>query len=92
MAFVAFMAFLILFFTFVIKFIAGDGLVIFDVIYTYVDAIIYYIGQAIDIVWLFVPKTIALTCMSFSIGAYVIKYVYKFAMWVLRKVPFVHIS
>lgn len=92
MAFVAFIAFLVLMFGFVIKFITGDSLVIFDTIYTYVDAIIYYLGQGIDIVWLFVPKTIAITCMTFSIGAYLIRYVYKFAMWVLRKVPFVHIS
>lgn len=92
MAFVAFIAFLVLMFGFVISFISGNSLVIFDTIYSYVDAIIYYLGQAIDIVWLFVPKTIAVTCMQFAIGAYLLKYVYKFAMWVLKKIPFLHIS
>lgn len=92
MAFVAFMAFLILLFGFVITFITGSPLQIFDTVYTYVDAIIYYLGQAMDIVWLFIPRTIAVSCMTFCVSAYLIKYVYKFAMWVLRKIPFAHIS
>lgn len=92
MAFVAFLAFLVLMFTFIISFIQGEPLSIFSQYSSYVDAIIYYLGQVIDIVWLFVPRTIALACMSFAIAGYLIKYVYKFAIWVLRKVPFLHIS
>lgn len=52
-----------------------------------VDAIVYYIGQAMDIVWLFVPKTITITLMSLAIAIEVIVYGYKFVMWVLRKIP-----
>ena len=52
-----------------------------------VDAIIYYLGQAIDIVWLFVPKTITITLMSLAIAVEVVVLGYKFVMWILRKIP-----
>lgn len=52
-----------------------------------VDAIIYYLGQAIDIVWLFVPKTITIALMSLAIAVEVIVLGYKFVMWILRKIP-----
>lgn len=51
------------------------------------DAIIYYLGQAMDIVWLFVPKTITITLMSLAIAVEVIVMGYKFIMWILRKIP-----
>lgn len=51
------------------------------------DAIIYYLGQAIDIVWLFVPKTLTITLMSLAIAVEVIVLGYKFVMWILRKIP-----
>lgn len=51
------------------------------------DALIYYIGQAMDIVWLFVPKTITLTLMTLAISIEVIVMGYKFVMWILRKIP-----
>lgn len=58
-----------------------------DVIYTYVDAIIYYVGQGLDIVWLFVPKALTVPLMSLAIGVEVIVLGYKFVMWIVRKIP-----
>lgn len=52
-----------------------------------VDALIYYLGQGMDIVWLFVPKTITITLMSLAIAIEVIVLGYKFIMWILRKIP-----
>lgn len=92
MAFVALLAFIILLFGFVISFLLGDSITIFGQFDSYLDAIIFYLGQALDIVWLFVPKTIALICMGFSITSNVIRWVFKVALWVLRKIPFAGIS
>lgn len=52
-----------------------------------IDAIIYYIGQGMDIVWLFVPREITLTLMTLAISIEVIVSGYKFIMWILRKLP-----
>lgn len=52
-----------------------------------VDAIIFYMGQGMDIVWLFVPKTITITLMSLAIAVEVIVLGYKFIMWILKKIP-----
>lgn len=52
-----------------------------------VDAIVYYLGQAMDIVWLFIPKTITIALMSLAIGIEIIVLGYKFVMWILRKIP-----
>lgn len=52
-----------------------------------VDALVYYMGQAMGIVWLFVPQTITVTLMSLAIAVQVIVLGYKFVMWVLRKIP-----
>lgn len=52
-----------------------------------IDAIIYYLGQAIDIVWIFVPREITITLMSLAIAVEVIVLGYKFIMWILRKIP-----
>lgn len=52
-----------------------------------VDAIVFYLGQAMDIVWLFVPKTITITLMSLAITIEVVVLGYKFVMWILRKIP-----
>lgn len=51
------------------------------------DALIYYLGQAMDIVWLFVPRTITVTLMTLTISVEVVVLGYKFIMWILRKVP-----
>lgn len=51
------------------------------------DALIYYLGQAMEIVWLFVPRTITVTLMSLAIAVEVIVLGYKFVMWILRKIP-----
>lgn len=92
MAFVALLAFIILLFGFVISFLLGDSITIFGQFDTYLDAIIFYLGQALDIVWIFVPKTIALICMGFSIASNALRQVFKVALWVLRKIPFAGIS
>lgn len=54
---------------------------------TIFDALVFYLGQAMDIVWLFVPKTITVTLMSLAIAVEVVVLGYKFVMWILRKIP-----
>lgn len=56
------------------------------------DALIFYVGQAMDIVWVFVPKTITITLMSLAIAVEVVVLGYKFVMWILRKIPTAGIS
>lgn len=56
------------------------------------DALIFYVGQAIDIVWIFVPKTITITLMSLAIAVEIVVLGYKFVMWILRKIPTAGIS
>lgn len=52
-----------------------------------VDALIFYLAQAIDIVWLFIPQQITVALMSLAIAVEVVTLSYKFVMWILRKVP-----
>ena len=52
-----------------------------------VDALIFYLGQAMDIVWLFVPKAVTIALMTLAIGVEVVVLGYKFVMWILRKIP-----
>ena len=56
------------------------------------EAIVYYLGQAMDIVWLFVPKTATLAFMGLAISIEIIVMGYKFVMWILRKIPTAGIS
>lgn len=58
-----------------------------DVIISASDAIIFYIGQALDIVWIFVPKTSTLALMSIAITVEGLVLGYHFVMWVVRKLP-----
>ncbi len=51
------------------------------------DAIVYYLGQAMGIVWVFVPQTITVTLMTLAVAIEVIVLGYKFVMWILRKIP-----
>lgn len=51
------------------------------------DALIFYLGQAMSIVWLFVPEQITVTLMTLAVGVEVVVLGYKFVMWILRKVP-----
>lgn len=88
MGFIAFMALMILLFTFVISLFAGEPINIFTTFATYVDAIVYYLGRAMDIVWLFIPKAIAISCMTLAIAMNVFRYGYKLIMWAVKKVPF----
>lgn len=59
---------------------------------TYVDALIYYLGQAMDIVWIFVPKTITIALMSIAIAIEVIYLGYQLVMWILKKIPVANIK
>lgn len=54
---------------------------------TVLDAIIYYLSQAMGIVWLFVPQQLTVVLVSLSISIEVIVLGYKFVMWILRKIP-----
>lgn len=54
---------------------------------TVLDAIIYYLSQAMGIVWLFVPQQLTVVLMSLAISIEVIVLGYKFVMWILRKIP-----
>lgn len=92
MAFVAAMAFIALVFPLVIAALVAQEIHIFSQITTYIDAIVFYMGQGMNIVWLFIPKTISIVCMSFTITLNVMKYAYKFLMWIFRKIPFLHIT
>lgn len=58
-----------------------------DVIISASDAIIFYIGQALDIVWIFVPKTSTLALMTIAITVEGLVLGYHFVMWVVRKLP-----
>lgn len=90
--FLAFCLLAILLMGFIVTSIFIGDLHIFDQVASYVDAIIFYLGQAIDIVWIFVPKRITILCMTFTIGANVFRWGYKFVMWMLHKIPFAHIE
>lgn len=91
MAFVALVIFLIATFRIVFQLITGETFQIFGEATTYVDAILFYMAQGLDIVWLFIPRKIAVICMGFSIAGYYLKWVYQFIMWVIRKVPFISV-
>lgn len=79
----------------IVAFIALVGAMVFSIqfpaaipqIQGAIDAMLYYIGQAMDIVWLFVPKEITIACMGLTIGVQVIVMGYHFVMWILNKIP-----
>ena len=56
-------------------------------VYSVVEAIIYYLSSVMDIVWLFVPKTITVVLMSLAIAVEIVIMGYKLVMWVLKKIP-----
>lgn len=56
------------------------------------DAVVFYLGQAMDIVWLFVPREITIALMTLAISIEVIVLGYHFVMWILRKIPTAGIS
>lgn len=58
-----------------------------DVILSAADALMFYIGQALDIVWVFVPKTSTIFFMTIAITVEGIVLGYHFVMWVIRKLP-----
>lgn len=58
-----------------------------DVILSAADALMFYVGQALDIVWVFVPKTSTIALMTIAITVEGIVLGYHFVMWVIRKLP-----
>lgn len=58
-----------------------------DVIITSTDALLYYIGRALDIVWVFIPRESTLLFMSICIAVEGIYLGYLFVMWILKKIP-----
>lgn len=58
-----------------------------DVILSASDALMFYIGNALDIVWIFVPKTSTLAFMTISITVEGLVLGYHFVMWIIRKLP-----
>lgn len=61
-------------------------------VYSAGDAIVFYLGQAMDIVWLFIPKQLTIALMSLTIGIEIVVMGYHFVMWILRKIPTAGIS
>lgn len=54
---------------------------------SYVDAILHYISQGLEIVWVFVPRTITVSLMTLAVSIEVIYLGYLFVMWILKKLP-----
>lgn len=63
-----------------------------DQIISAADAVIFYLGQAMDIVWVFLPKTSTIAFMTICISVEGIYLGYKFVMWILKKIPTASIS
>lgn len=54
---------------------------------TALDALIFYLGKSMDIVWIFVPPGPVRAFMSLAIAVELTVLSYKFVMWILRKIP-----
>lgn len=61
-----------------------------DAFSTYEQAIVFYLGEAMDIVWLFVPKAIFLPCMTLAIAVEVLVRTLDITKWVIEKIPWLH--
>lgn len=57
---------------------------------TYEQAIVFYLGEAMDIVWLFVPKAIFVPCMTLAIAVEVLVRTLDITKWVIEKIPWLH--
>lgn len=57
---------------------------------TYEAALVFYMGQVMDIVWLFVPKAIFLPCMLLAISINVLTKSLDITKWVVEKIPWLH--
>lgn len=65
---------------------------VIDVIISATQAILFYIGQALDIVWVFVPRTSTLLFMGICITVEAIYLGYLFILWILKKIPVANIK
>lgn len=61
-------------------------------VYSAGDALVFYLGQAMEIIWIFVPREITLALMTLAIAVEIIVLGYHFVMWILRKIPTAGIS
>lgn len=68
------------------------GIAVFGQIDTYLEAIVFYIGRALDIVWVFVPREISIVCMTYGIALWLFRREYTLIRWVLRKIPVFHVD
>lgn len=60
---------------------------VIDVIISAGDALLFYIGQGLDIVFVILPKTSTIVFATICISVQVIYLGYLFIMWILKKVP-----
>lgn len=82
----------------IIALIAFVAIVFFSIQYpgflqafsTYEQALVFYMGEAMDIVWLFCPKAIFLPCMLLAISVEVLTKTLDITKWVVEKIPWLH--
>lgn len=82
----------------IIALIAFVAIVFFSIQYpsfleafsTYEAALVFYMGQAMDIVWLFVPKAIFLPCMTLAVSVEILTRSLDITKWVVEKIPWLH--
>lgn len=72
---------------FVITVLSLEFPVFSDIIATYVDGMLFYMSQGMDIVWLFFPKNYTITLIILESAVEVIIITYRVIMWSLRKLP-----
>lgn len=51
---------------------------------TAVDAIVFYLGQSMDIVWLVAPRNFTLILMILAVAVQFVVYTYHFVRWIVR--------
>lgn len=72
---------------FVITVLSLEFPVFSDIIATYVDGMLFYMSQGMDIVWLFLPRDYTITLIILESAVEVIIITYRVIMWSLRKLP-----
>lgn len=56
----------------------------FDTASSYLDAVIYYISQGLDLLWLFLPKTLTLSLAGLAVTIEIIYLGYRLLMWIIK--------
>lgn len=57
---------------------------------TYENALVFYFGNAMDIVWLFVPKAIFVPCIAIAVSIEILTRSLDITKWVVEKIPWLH--